>query len=210
MPTAIDLAEPQTTMSAEPIWVDPFICQYQMTDTSTCPEAIMNANRSSRWGQSGTMGGTNTYMRDSDQLHFLEASPPVEHEPILAFAQECLDHYVAEHKPANDVPPFGFAEGYNILRYKPGQAYHAVHADCGAGMMNHLVGRRHLTFVMYLNTITEGGETEFPKQGIKAQPVEGRAVIFPSTWTHAHRSLPAKVDRYLFNIFWGFPPQAVA
>ena len=207
MSIATDLAEPQTTMSAEPIWVDPFICQYQMTDTSCCPEAIVNANRSTRWGISGTAGGTNAYMRDSDQLHFLEASPPVEHEPILAFAQECLDHYVGERKQAGEVPRFGYTEGYNILRYKPGQAYHAVHSDQGPASP---IGNRHLTFCMYLNTITDGGETDFPTQEAKVSPVEGRAVIFPAVWTHAHRSLPAKVDRYLFNVFWGFFPQQAA
>ena len=206
MSVATETTKPQT-MTAEPVWLDKFICQYQMSDTSCCPESIVNANRSTRWGISGTSGGVNSYMRDSDQLHFLSESPPVEHEPILAFAQECLDHYVGEREQAGEVPRFGYTEGYNILRYKPGQAYHAVHSDQGPASP---IGNRHLTFCMYLNTITDGGETEFPTQEAKVSPVEGRAVIFPAVWTHAHRSLPAKIDRYLFNVFWGFFPQQAA
>ena len=102
------------------------------------------------------------------------------------------------------MPQFGMPEGYNVLRYKPGEAYHGVHSDHGWPNLAH----RHLTFGMFLNTCPGGGELEFAEQGIKVAPVEGRAVIFPAAWTHAHRSLPATVDRYVFNIFYGFlPPQ---
>ena len=42
------------------------------------------------------------------------------------------------------------------------------------------------------------------EQKLKVKPVEGRAVIFPAAWTHAHKSLPCDVDRYVFNVFYGF------
>jgi len=186
-----------------PTWLDTFVGQYQMADTTCCPESILNANRSQRWNQSATTGGKDLYSRDSDQLHFLGESPPVEHEPILAFAQGCLDHYITERKQAGNVPQFGMPEGYNLLRYKPGEAYHAVHSDWGWPNL----ANRHLTFSMFLNTCPSGGELEFPEQDIKVQPVEGRAVIFPAAWMYAHRSLPATVDRYVFNVFYGFLPQ---
>ena len=185
-------------------WLDTFICQYQMEDTTCCPESILNANRSARWNQSSTTSGTALYERDSDQLHFMADAPPVEHEPILLFAQECLNHYIKERKQAGAVPQFGMGEGYNVLRYKPGEAYHAVPSDGGAGG---LTANRHLTFGMFLNTITDGGELEFPEQGVKVAPVEGRAAIFPAAWMYAHRSLPATVDRYVFNVFYGFLTQ---
>jgi hypothetical protein len=130
-------------------------------------------------------------------------SPAVEHEPILLFAQNCLNHYLKERKQAREVPQFGMPEGYNILRYKPDEAYHAVHSD--AGWPDH--ANRHLTFSMFLNTVPSEGELEFPMQGIKVAPVEGRAVIFPAAWMYAHRSIPATVDRYIFNVFYGFLPE---
>ena len=193
-----------STTTATPVWLDTFICQYQMSDTACCPESILNANRSARWNQSVTTDGVNLHDRDSDQLHYTIESPPVEHEPILTFTQECVNHYCKERKRAAAVPAFGFAEGYNILRYKPGEAYHRVHADGGHGGVT---SNRHLTFSMFLNTCPSGGELEFPDQGVKIQPVEGRAVIFPAAWMHAHRSLPATVDRYVFNVFYGFLPK---
>lgn len=191
--------------SKDPKWLDTFVCQYQMGDTTCYPELILNANRSTRWGGALTEGGMDRYSRDSDQLHYLIESPPVEHEPILAFAQECVDHYTKERKQAGIVPKFGMVEGYNILRYKPGEAYHAVHSDAGWPNLIH----RHLSLVLFLNTIPKNGELEFPEQGVKIAPVEGRAVVFPAAWTHAHRSLPTTVDRYVFGVFYGFfpPPQ---
>jgi hypothetical protein len=198
----IDTLTSATT--ATPVWLETFICQYQMSDTTCCPESIFNANRSVRWGVSATTKGVSLQERDSDQLHYTVESPPVEHEPIITFAQECLNHYTTERKRAGAVPKFGMPEGYNILRYKPGEAYHHIHADGGHGGV---ASNRHLTFSLFLNTVPTGGELEFPEQGVKVQPVEGRAVIFPAAWTHAHRSFPATVDRYVFNIFYGFFPQ---
>ena len=49
--------------------------------------------------------------------------------------------------------------------------------------------QRVLTYIFYLNDITEGGETEF-MNGIKVQPRQGRMVLFPSTWTYLHRGRP--------------------
>ena len=198
-----DLATATYTNAALlPHWVDPFVCQYQMADTSPCPESILNANRSIRWDQSATTTGVNELARDSDQLHFIGECPPVEHEPILAFAQECLLHYCEERKQAGATPKFGLVEGYNILRYKPGQAYHAIHSDYGWPNLTH----RHLTFSMFLNTIPDGGELVFVEQGLEVKPVEGRGLIFPAGWTHAHHGRPAKIDRYIFNVFYGFLP----
>lgn len=183
-----------------PEWLDTYICQYQMDDTACCAETISRAEQSTRWGQSLTVGGPNLYDRDSNQLMFKAEAPPVEHEPILAFAQECLNHYITERKHAGGVPRFGIGEGYNLLRYKPGEAYHAAHSDAGWPNLAH----RHLTFGMFLNTVPDDGELEFPEQRIKVAPVEGRAVIFPAAWMYSHRSLPTTIDRYVFNIFYGF------
>jgi hypothetical protein len=191
----------------DPVWVSPFICQYQMADTDCCEESIINANRSGRWNRSQTTGGMDLYSRDSDQLHFSADAPQIEHENIIMFAQDCLEHYIAERKNAGAQPYFAMPEGYSILRYKPGEAYHAAHSDAGWPNLAH----RHLTFGMFLNTVKKGGELEFVQQELKVKPVEGRGVLFPAAWTHTHKSLPCDVDRYVFNIFYGFmkDPNAV-
>ena len=62
------------------------------------------------------------------------------------------------------------------------------------------VSSRIFTFMWYLNTIEEKDEgyTEFV-DGTKIQPVAGRLIFFPATWTFLHRGYPPKVKKYLCN-----------
>lgn len=66
------------------------------------------------------------------------------------------------------------------------EGYHMWHCEDS----NYAISGRVLTFILYLNTVEEGGETEFlylPKR-IKAQA--GRFILFPGSFTHAHRGNP--------------------
>jgi len=56
---------------------------------------------------------------------------------------------------------------------------------------------RHITFIWYLNNVTEGGETEI-KGNIKIKPETGKLLLFPSTWTYPHCSRPTiSNDKYV-------------
>ena len=186
-------------------WLSPFLCQYQMVPDLAnwaCKQTINRSMESGRWQASGVAGGDLTELRDSSQIAWQADSPATEHEPLLEFAQECLDQYLEDRPLATDVPDFGIPEGYNVIWYKPGQAYHVVHAD------RHPTGklsRRYLTLLLYLNTVDQGGETEFPHQELKIKPVEGRCIIHPADWTYSHKSHPSEEAKYVFNIFYGFP-----
>ena len=186
-------------------WLSPFLCQYQMDSKEAnwaCKQTINRSMESGRWQSSAVAAGDLTELRDSSQIGWQAGSPAIEHEPLLEFAQECLDQYLVDRPLATDVPDFGIPEGYNVIWYKPGQAYHVVHAD------RHPTGklsRRYLTLILYLNTVDQGGETEFPQQGLKIKPVEGRCIIHPADWTYSHKSHPSEEAKYVFNIFYGFP-----
>ena len=49
---------------------------------------------------------------------------------------------------------------------------------------------RRLVIQLYLNTIDEGGETEFLYINKRIQAKEGSLIIFPSGYTHTHRGNP--------------------
>ena len=56
---------------------------------------------------------------------------------------------------------------------------------------------RHITFIWYLNDVTEGGETEI-KGNIKIKPETGKLLLFPPTWTYPHCSRPTiSNDKYV-------------
>ena len=51
----------------------------------------------------------------------------------------------------------------------------------------------------YLNTVDEGGETEFFDGGI-IKPSKGTLVLFPATWDNVHRGkMPISSDKYICN-----------
>jgi predicted 2-oxoglutarate/Fe(II)-dependent dioxygenase YbiX len=57
--------------------------------------------------------------------------------------------------------------------------------------------KRLITFIWYLNTIDNGGETLF-YNNIKVKPEEGKLLLFPSTWTYPHSSLNTySEDKYV-------------
>ena len=85
-----------------------------------------------------------------------------------------------------------FDTGYQIQRTTPLQKGYTWHHDgyAQAGAM------RLATYLWYLNTIDEGGTTEFDEGHIK--PEEGKLIIFPPFWTHFHKgNPPRKMNKYI-------------
>lgn len=80
--------------------------------------------------------------------------------------------------------PLAHGERLQLLHYKPGQ-YYKPHNDwfhINNSVTNMTVsGQRVATCVTYLNDVTKGGETYFPKLGIRVSPQAGSAVYFEYT-----------------------------
>jgi len=59
---------------------------------------------------------------------------------------------------------------------------------------------RVLLFMYYLNTVEEGGETEFLFQERRIKPQQGRMVIAPAGFTHSHKGhVPLAGDKYILT-----------
>jgi hypothetical protein len=56
--------------------------------------------------------------------------------------------------------------------------------------------KRVLTFIWYLNTKDQDGETDFLYKKIK--PHTGKLVIFPATWDYIHRGCPTE-NKYIIT-----------
>ena len=62
---------------------------------------------------------------------------------------------------------------------------------------------RRFVVQAYLNTIDEGGETEFLYQNRRINAVQGTVVIWPAGFTHVHRgNPPIGQDKYILTT-WG-------
>jgi len=74
-----------------------------------------------------------------------------------------------------------YSEGIQGQYYEEGQEFRAHNDFFGDELYNLYAktqGQRTYTFMIYLNDVEEGGETEFPRLNIKIKPLLGRAIIW--------------------------------
>jgi hypothetical protein len=63
-----------------------------------------------------------------------------------------------------------------------------------------------ISVVLYLNDDYEGGEINFPEQGIQVKPKAGSIVVFPSKKPYFHESKPIiSGTKYMTPGFWQLP-----
>lgn len=77
-----------------------------------------------------------------------------------------------------------------VQRTGPGQGYHVWHCEQGSRESAH----KFLFYIAYLNTVSEGGETEFLHQARRVRAKEGRLLLAPACFTHLHRGNPPLND----------------
>ena len=76
----------------------------------------------------------------------------------------------------------------NVQQYAQGKGgYHHWHSEICANDAQCETLHRALFFIIYLNDVTEGGETEFFYQKKTVKPQTGRIIIAPTSFTHTHK-----------------------
>jgi hypothetical protein len=100
------------------------------------------------------------------------------HKHYLTYMEKygVLKESVGKHTP----------KGMSIQRTDPKEGYHIWHVESESLKSSNRV----VVYMLYLNTVLNGGETEFLYQGVKTNPVAGKLVFFPATWQHPHRGNP--------------------
>lgn len=81
-------------------------------------------------------------------------------------------------------------------RYTKCEGKYVYHNDFRIDYEN----KRHrvLTYLWYLNDVTEGGETDF--WGNKITPTTGKLLLFPASWCFPHRGImPISNDKYIIT-----------
>lgn len=76
--------------------------------------------------------------------------------------------------------------GTKLQRTKVGGGYHVWHCE----QSDSNTSARLMTFIVYLNDVEDGGETELLYQHQRIKPKQGRLVLFPASYTHTHRGNP--------------------
>jgi hypothetical protein len=75
---------------------------------------------------------------------------------------------------------------FKMQKTKLREGYHIWHYESSTREISH----RLLTWMLYLNDVEEGGETEFLYQSMRVKPKQGTLLIWPAAFTHTHRGNP--------------------
>ena len=110
-----------------------------------------------------------------------------------------IDEYKIKYNFLNYGPRWGMNKVFKIQKYLPSEGYFATHCE-NQGSCD--TTRRMLAWMVYLNTVTDGGETEFPCQGVKFQPHCGDVLIWPAYWTHPHHGLTSPSQEKIIMTGW--------
>ena len=87
---------------------------------------------------------------------------------------ECYNKYKEKYGFLDSIPYHTMSYSTKIQKYKSGQGYHVWH--CDAARRNS--SRRLIVSMLYLNTVEEGGETEFLHQSKRVQAKQGTLLLF--------------------------------
>lgn len=164
-----------------------------ITDTSELLRVIESIGQ---WhdAEVGTDEGTvNPRIRDNKVKFFMPFTydAPL---PIYHMARTVM-HYLVDYAQRYDFS-FSGIQPINVNKYGPGERY-KPHADDGPGM------DRVVSALLYLNDVTEGGETEFVHFGKSVSPRAGRLIIFPANYAYAHAAHPPVSGIKYSVAFWG-------
>ena len=109
-------------------------------------------------------------------------------KPLMANFDIALRHYYTETniKTYTDQAEI-VTDLFKIQKTIPSQGYHVWHIEHG---IRRETQKRVLAYSIYLNTVEEGGETEFLYQSQRVKPVKGRIVIWPAGFPYVHRGNP--------------------
>jgi hypothetical protein len=126
----------------------------------------------------------------------LERSVKYNNEELINIIYEDIyPLYINKFNLFNSVAKHSIFE-IKIQKTKPSEGYHAWHNEINCRSDN----SRLFTFILYLNDVLEGGETEFLYQKCRINALKNRFVLWPAGLTHKHRgNPPLKNDKYILT-----------
>lgn len=120
---------------------------------------------------------------------------------IIKSIASCLFLYKQKYPYLNEQAKWNVNHRYNIQKYVDGEGYYTLHHE-----HSQLHPYRMLVWMLYLNDSECG--TFFAHQNKTIDAVEGRLVIWPSGWTHAHKGVTPNVGtKYISTGWFSYEPE---
>lgn len=127
---------------------------------------------------------------------------------VNGIIKPAFDQYFELYPAALQVHYFDLLHNNMIIHHwSPGKGYELwFHEKDGKPLHE----KKHLAFSLFLNNVSEGGEEEFLHQKIKFKPEAGLIIIWPTTWTHSHRTcISPKDEKYILTGYLTFEDEKI-
>ena len=189
--------------------MDPYISIYEgALSEELCDNIIkIYAKNKNLHFKGVTLGGENPNKKTTDLSITVGANNNRELKDLDRILKDILTHYMEKYviKITDTLDNIHLLHGgcqdtgYHIQVYKKGQGLYRIHTDDNSTILCNEIKSRVITFIWYLNDVTEGGETAFINK-CKIKPKKGNLLIFPSTWTYPHCGMvPISHDKYIIT-----------
>lgn len=120
-------------------------------------------------------------------------------EDVIVSVKTGVLDYLNRHSTAmSKMDPIDLYTYFNMQKYEPNEGFFGWHCE-RAGVKH---SDRLLVWMVYLNNLTDRGETEFFYQQHFEAPERGKLVIWPSDWTHLHRGVPSPTETKYILTGW--------
>lgn len=118
---------------------------------------------------------------------------------LIPVIEKGKEDYILRHKIAMEkLDPFEISPMFNMQRYEPGEGFFGWHCERASLNFSHRV----LVWMIYLNDITDRGETEFLYQHHFEEPKQGKLIIWPSDWMYTHRGVSSPTQTKYILTGW--------
>ena len=128
--------------------------------------------------------------------------------PVVKALNITFEEYVKNYPFLKKINSWHVWDIFKIQKYNPNEAYFVEHCENGGGIDGSME-RRLIALMVYLNTVTDGGQTHFPTQNISFSPKVGDILMWPAYWTHPHHGIPSPSQvKYIITGWYNFDDQS--
>ena len=136
------------------------------------------------------------WLNETDPLTIVPSSQIM--ESFVRAIDVCYFEYSKKYGTLESLSKHILNPDLKIQKTLPGEGYHMWHCEQSARPY----GGRLLLCMLYLNSVYDGGETEFYYQKRKIKPVKGKTIIWPTDFTHLHRGVTSPTEHKIIATGW--------
>ena len=141
-----------------------------------------------------TGNGINKEVKDSMDVYFYNQSQNKNIKIFFNTLTDCVRKYCIKYNITENMRTYVVN---HIQYYKPGGGYPVLHYE-----RNTMSPKRILAYMLYLNTVTDKGGTEFPFQNVTLSATKGDLALWPAEFTHPHKGVISPTQEKYIATGW--------